>query len=92
MKLINNEEKLEPLGNGIRVIVSKEHTFSTDTLLLANFSNPLKHEKAVEFGTGCLAIPLFWVSHKMEPKFTTAIEIQDSAFKMAEKSIEIEHM
>ena len=87
MNLKNENEKLEPLGNGINVFVSKEHTFSTDTLLLANFSKPLKHEKAAEFGTGCCAIPLFWESHKMSPRFTTAIEIQNSAFLLAHKSI-----
>lgn len=89
MKLLKSNERLEPLGNGIKVIVSVEHIFSTDTLLLANFSRPLKHEKAAEFGTGCCAIPLFWTSHKMEPKHTTAIEIQEMAFDMAQRSVKL---
>lgn len=86
--ILKSYEKLEPLGNNINVIVSKDYTFSTDTLLLANFSNPLKHEKAAEIGTGCGAIPLFWISHKMTPKFTDAIEIQETASKMAKRSVE----
>ena len=39
-------EKTEPLGNGIRVIVSKNHTFGTDTVLIAHFSAPKKTDKA----------------------------------------------
>ena len=53
------DEKLEPLGNNIFVLTSNLHKFSTDTLLLADFANPLKYEKAAEFGTGCGTIPLF---------------------------------
>lgn len=87
MMILKDNERLEPLGNGINVIVTDEHTFSTDTLLLADFSRPLKHEKAAEFGTGCCAIPLFWTSHKMAPKHTTAIEIQKLAFDIANRSI-----
>lgn len=83
-----NNEKLEPLGNNIFVLTSNLHKFSTDTLLLADFANPLKHEKAVEFGTGCGTIPLFW-STKTAPKFTLALEIQKEAFELAKKSVEL---
>lgn len=91
MKL-NTNEKIEPLGNEIAVVVSDGHTFSTDTLLLADFAKPLKHEKAAEFGTGCMAIPLFWVSHNMAPRHTTAIEIQQNAVNLAKKSATINNL
>lgn len=84
-------EKLEQLGNGISVIVSDEHKFSTDTLLLADFACPKKYEKAAEFGTGCGTIPLFWHT-KTPPKFTTAIEIQENAFNLAKRSVELNNL
>jgi len=82
------DQKLEPLGNDIFVFTSKIHKFSTDTLLLADFVNPLKYEKAVEFGTGCGTIPLFWCT-KTAPKFTLALEIQKDAFELAKKSVKL---
>ena len=84
----NEDELLEPLGNGIKIYTSKFHKFSTDTLLLADFVKPSKYEKAADFGTGCGAIPLFWAT-KVPPKFTLAIEIQESAFNLAKKSIDL---
>ena len=82
------DEKLEPLGNNISVLTSKLHKFSTDTLLLADFANPSKCEKAVEFGTGCGTIPLFWCT-KTAPKFTLALEIQKDAFDLAKRSVDL---
>ena len=34
------ETHLEPLGGGIEIFVSDSHHFSTDTILLADFSKP----------------------------------------------------
>ena len=50
-------ESIESFSEKIKVITSKEHTFGTDTMLLADFSMPKKFEVAVEIGTGCGAIP-----------------------------------
>lgn len=81
-------EKLEPLGNGVRVIVSPRHGFGTDTVLLAHFSQPGKNDKACELGTGCGAIPLIW-SRNGVPKSVTAVDIQSEACSMLRRSVEL---
>ena len=58
--MLKDGEKWEPLGNGIQIIVSDEHKFWTDTVLLASFANPKKSDNACDLGTGCGAIPLIW--------------------------------
>lgn len=45
--------KQEPIGEGKYIFVSPHHTFGTDAVLLANFANPKKNDKAVDLGTGC---------------------------------------
>ena len=52
MTALKEGEHIEPLGNGISVIVSNENKFSTDTILLAHFSSPKKHERVLELGSG----------------------------------------
>lgn len=84
--ILRDEERLEPLGKGIYVIVSNEHTFNTDTVLLANFSYPKKNEKVIEFGSGCGAIPLIWAV-KGTAFNVVGVEIQKSACDMFERSI-----
>ena len=86
--MLNEGEKLEPLGNGIRVIVSEEHAFGTDTVLLANFSSPRKNDKACELGTGCGAIPLIWCRDSA-PAHVTAVDIQESACSLLQRSVEL---
>ena len=86
--LIEQGEKLEPLGNGIKIIVSGEHSFGTDTVLLASFSLPKKNDKTCELGTGCGAIPLIW-SREGRPESVTAVDIQQSACTLLKKSVEL---
>ena len=86
--LLGENEELQPLGNGINVIVSEEHHFFTDTIILADFSKPRTYETAVELGTGCGTIPLIW-SRENPPKHTYAVEIQENAADMAKRSVEM---
>lgn len=81
-------EKTEPLGNGVRVIVSDEHHFTTDTILLASFSRPKRCDKAIELGSGCGTIPLIWCREN-PPKEITAVEIQENAADMLKRSVEL---
>lgn len=80
-------EKLEPLGNGVEIIVSDNYHFSTDTILLADFSAPKHSDSAVELGTGCGTIPLLWVREK-KYKEIVALDIQSDAVDMLSRSIE----
>lgn len=84
--MLLNGEKLEPLGSGVEVIVTKRHLFWTDTILLANFANPRKNDIACDLGCGCGTIPLIW-SREVLPKSVFAVEIQYEAFDMARRSV-----
>lgn len=86
--MLKENEELQPLGEGINVIVSNEHHFFTDTILLADFSKPLKREIAVDLGTGCGTIPLLW-NRENPPKHTYAVEIQQNGVDMAQRSVEL---
>lgn len=79
-------EHFEPLGNGVKIIVNKEYRFSTDTVLLANFSKPRKNDIACELGSGCGPIPLIWARDNV-PKLVSAVEIQEKACDLFKRSI-----
>lgn len=81
------DEKIEPLGNGVQIIVSESHTFGTDAILLANFASIRRKDKACDMGTGCGIIPMIWC--KGETKEITAIDIQTKAVEQLEKTIGI---
>ena len=53
-------EKLQYLGNKMKIYVSEIHRYGTDAVLLADFSMPKNSDKACDFGTGCGIIPLVW--------------------------------
>ncbi|MCH5297474.1 MAG: methyltransferase [Ruminococcus sp.] len=83
-----NNIHLEPLGNGIQIYVSDSYHFSTDTILLADFSKPTGRKKCVELGTGCGTIPLLWCRHNKTLDIT-AVEIQKNACELAQKSVDL---
>lgn len=82
---------LEPLGNGIQIFVSDSYHFSTDTILLADFAMPKGKKKCVELGTGCGTIPLLWCRHGKALDIT-AVEIQENACKLAQKSVDYNNL
>ncbi|MBQ1516908.1 MAG: methyltransferase [Clostridia bacterium] len=84
--MLKQGEHFEPLGSGIEVIVSRENHFSTDTILLADFAAPKKHENVIELGTGCGTISLLWCRN-IPPKHITSVDIQKSAADMLARSI-----
>lgn len=83
--MLQENEKLEPLGSGVRIIVSDEHKFWTDTVLLAHFADPKKKDKACDLGSGCGPIPLIWLRNG-SPQSVTAVEIQENACSMLRRS------
>ena len=52
--MLKDGEKWEPLGNGIQIIVSDEHKFWTDTVLLASFAKPKKVTTPVTWVRGAV--------------------------------------
>lgn len=81
-------EKLEPLSAGISVITGKNHTFNTDTILLANFSMPRPGEICADLGTGCGTIPLLWCA-RSNPRRVYAVELQKEACNLAQRSVRL---
>ena len=46
-------ERIEDLGDGLKIIQDKDlYTFTSDSVILANFITLKKKEKAVEIGAG----------------------------------------
>ena len=81
---VKTGEHIEPLGGGISVIVSKEDHFSTDTVLLADFAAPKKHERVIELGAGCGAISLIWCRNT-PPKSIASVELREQAADMMKR-------
>ncbi len=81
-------EHIEDLGEGVSVVVSKEHTFGTDAMLLASFADPKRNDKACDFGSGCGIIPFLWLRDgKCES--IDAVEIQENACGQMTRSLKI---
>lgn len=78
--------RLEYLGSGISCVVSSDHGFGTDALLLADFAAPKRKEKVCDLGTGCGIIPLLWCRNEHTEKIT-AIEIQAAACEQVQAAI-----
>ena len=77
----------EPLSGGARVLVSPEHTFGTDAVLLADFSAPRPGEHWADLGTGCGVIPLLWRVRTKAARIT-GVELQPKAAAQARRSVE----
>ncbi len=84
------DEHLEPLGPSMQIVVSPAHIFSTDSLLLAYFSNIHKYDTACDLGTGSGIIPLLWC--KKETGAITAVDIQEKAVMQLKKSLAINRL
>ena len=82
---------LEPLGSGMEIFVSDSYHFSTDTILLADFSQPSAGRRCVDLGTGCGTIPLLWLKNTANLR-VTAVEIQEDACALLQRSVAHNHL
>lgn len=80
-------ERIDPLGSKMKIVVSKEHIFGTDAVLLSSFANIRKKDRACDLGSGCGIIPLLWC--KGETGAITAVEIQKKACDQLESSLRL---
>lgn len=83
----NGMERWEPLGGGISVLVSGEHGFAQDALLLAAFARPRAGERVCDLGTGCGILPLLWC-RDTACGHVDAVELAPQAASMAARSVE----
>ena len=89
--MLKPSEHIEFINNELQLIVSKDHTFGTDALLLASFAAPSKKALACDFGTGCGIIPFYWVREDMCREIFTA-EIQQNGYDQLCRSIELNNI
>lgn len=83
-----DEFKFERLGGGITAVVSREHGFGTDALLLADFAAVQSNDRCCDMGSGCGIIPLVWLKKNMN-KPVAAVEISERACEQMKKAVEI---
>ncbi len=81
-------EKIESLGEKIKIVINEEITFTTDSVLLANFSFPGAKSNVLEIGSGCGIIPLLWCKNEKSYKIT-AVEIYKPSFDLMVKSVKL---
>ncbi len=80
-----SEFRKEYLGKNVTVVVSDEHGFGTDAVLLADFASPKRKEKACDFGTGCGIIPMLWFRNG-NASHIWGVELQHRGFEQAQRS------
>lgn len=81
-------ERIEDLQcKGLKIIQNKNYyTFTSDSVILANFINLKKDDFAIEIGTGCGVISVL-LSAKVDFKKIVAFELQDKMAHLAEKNV-----
>jgi len=87
-KVILLEFNTEHLGSDVYVLISKQHSFGTDAVLLADFSNAKMKDRICDLGTGCGIIPMLFFRNKCG-KEITGVEIQEKGYLQAVKSAQI---
>ena len=80
------DARWEPLGKALRVLTAPGQGFSTDTLLLADFSMPKGKAACADLGCGCGVIPLLW-GYRSSPRSILALDMQGEAIELLRESI-----
>lgn len=90
---LENGEKIEDLQcKNLKIIQNKNYyTFTSDSVILANFINTKKTDKCVEIGCGCGVISIL-LSAKKDFKKITAFELQKEMALLAEKNIKLNNL
>lgn len=81
-------ERIEDLQcKGLKIIQNRDYyTFTSDSVILANFIKMKKGDKGADIGTGCGIIPVL-LSAKVEFEKISAFEIQPQMARIAEKNV-----
>lgn len=79
--------RVEELGGGVRLVVSKAHGFTVDSLALSWFSAQKKWDQAVDLCSGCGIVPMLWHRGRERPGKAWAVELQAEAVRQLRESI-----
>ena len=75
----------QPLGKGYFINVSKNHTFGTDAVLLADFAGSKKVKKHCDLGAGCGIISMLLLKNGKVQK-SVGVEISEEAVVLAQQT------
>ena len=91
--ILENGERLEDLQcNELKIIQNKDYyTFTSDSVILANFIDTKKKDKCVEIGCGCGVISIL-LSAKKEFENIVAFELQKEMADLAIKNINLNNL
>ena len=76
----------ERLSDDVKIAVSSDHTFGTDAVILAYFSNIKRKDRALDMGSGCGIIPFLWLRDEAQSP-VHCLDIQQNAIEQIELSI-----
>ncbi len=87
---LSENERLDDLQcEGLRIVQNPQlYSFTSDSVVLANFIKIKRGEQAVEIGSGSGVISIL-ATKKTNAKFITGFELQKELFDMSEKSLQI---
>ena len=91
--ILEEGERIEDLQcNGLKIIQNKNlYTFTSDSVILANFIKTKMSDTAVEIGAGCGVISIL-VQAKNKLKKIFAFEIQEKMQKLCQKNINLNNL
>ena len=88
MSTLLEHERVETLGSGLSCLISPDHGFGTDALLLADFADPKRNAPCMDLGTGCGIIPLLWKRNGVTADIY-GLELQEKGYDQFRRSIEL---
>lgn len=77
---------IETLQNGTKVFCEPPHFFGEDALLLAEFARVKPSDRAIDIGTGCGIIALYW-HDRGHRGACTALDISGDAISLVESAV-----
>lgn len=84
--MASRRERTEALSKSMNIFVSEAHIFTSDAILLADFSHPRKKDKCCDLGTGNGIIPMLW-KRDFSPCEIAAVELSESAVELFKKTL-----
>lgn len=79
-------EHIEYLKSDFGLVVSPQHTFGTDAVLLSAFATPKRRDTACDLGTGCGIIPMLWARDALCSRID-GVEIQETGAQQFARSV-----
>jgi len=91
--MLEKDERMDDLQlKGLKIIQNRnQFCFGTDAVLVSHFSNAKKHSSIIDLGTGNGIIPLLLYG-KFEVERIAGIEIQEEAFLLAKRNVQLNNL